>query len=173
MVQSIWLNFDRRQMTKKNIQTIIETVKDTYKTYSYIDTNHSNTHKFVFLDYTDFKVISRILGIKLDDKKRCSCGCCSTTLEIVMYFCDLEFNYGKIFLKLVKDKSVIQPTYFNIGRNVWGDVGQYYERLNILRFILEEIKSNLDDKGIKSKLDIDDCEKETFVDYFNKEDDGK
>lgn len=163
MVQSIWLEFDKRQMTKKNIQTIIETVKDAYKTYSYIDSDSSNTHKFVFLDITDFKAISRILGIELDDKKRCSCGCYSTTLEIVMFFCDLEFTYGKKFTNI---SSCEQPVYFNIGRNVWGSIGLYYERLNTLRFILLEIKTELDKKGIKSKLDLCDCEKDTFVDYF-------
>ena len=165
MVQSIWLQFDKRQMTKKNIQIIIETVKDTYKTYSYVDDKYSNTHKFAFLDITDFKAISRILGIKLDDKKRCDCGCYSTTLERVMYFCDLEFTYGKKFANTLSYK----PVYFNIGRNVWGSLGLYYERLNILRFILEEIKTELDNKGIKSRLDLDDCNNDHFVKYFKKE----
>ena len=165
MVQSIWLEFDKKQMTKENIQTIIEIVKDNFKTYYYVDDKRSSTSKFAFLDCSQIKNIANSINIEIDDEKRCDCGCYSTTFERVAYFIDLEFNYGKILNKQLPEDE--QPyTYFQLGRDVWGSIGLYYERLNILRFILECIKKELDKKGIKSRLSLSDCEKETFVDYF-------
>jgi len=165
MVQSIWLEFDKKQITKENIQTIIETIKDNFKTYSYVDDKHSNTTKFAFLDCFQIRNIAKSINLEIDDKERCDCGCYSTTFERVVYFIDLEFNYGKCFNKTLPEED--QPyTYFRLGRDVWGSIGLYYERLNILRFILEHIKKELDKKGIRSELSLSDCEKETFVDYF-------
>jgi len=165
MVQSIWLYFDDAQMTKENIQIIIKTIKDNFKTYSYVDDKYSNTTKFVFLDCSQIRDIANSINLEIDDKKRCNCGCYSTTFEIVVHFIDLEFNYGKIFNKTLSEND--QPyTHFTLGRNVWGSIGLYYERLNILRFILEYIKKELDKQKINSKLSLDDCDDDCFVDYF-------
>lgn len=164
MVQSIWLEFDKKQMTKENIQKITKIIKDNFKTYSYVDDDHSNTLKFVFLDCSQIRSISKLINLEIDDEKRCDCGCYSTTFEMVAYFIDLEFNYGKVFNKILPDED--QPyTYFRLGRDVWGSIGLYYERLNILRFILEHIKKELDKQKIHSKLSLDDCD-DCFVDYF-------
>lgn len=168
MVQSIWLEFDKKQLTKENIQIIKEIIKNNYKTYSYIDDKYSNTSKFVFLDICEIKKIIKILNLEIDDEKRCDCGCYSTDLEMIMFFIDLEFDYGKGFNKIIPAED--QPyTYFRLGRDVWGSIGYYFERLNILRYILEKIKSELDKKGIKSEIDLNDCDKD-FVDFFKKSD---
>ena len=164
MVQSIWLEFDKKQMTKENIQKITKIIKDNFKTYSYVDDKHSNTSKFTFLDCSQIKNIANSINLEIDDEKRCDCGCYSTTFERVAYFIDLEFNYGKILNKQLPEDE--QPyTYFQLGRNVWGSIGLYYERLNILRFILETIKKELDKQKIYSTISLDDCD-DCFVDYF-------
>jgi len=164
MVQSIWLEFDKKQMTKENIQKITKIIKDNFKTYSYVDDKYSNTSKFAFLDCSQIKKIANSINLEIDDEKRCDCGCYSTTFERVAYFIDLEFNYGKILNKQLPEDE--QPyTYFQLGRNVWGSIGLYYERLNILRFILETIKKELDKQKIHSTISLDDCD-DCFVDYF-------
>lgn len=167
MVQSIWLEFDEKQMTKENIQKIIKIIKDNFKTYSYVDDKYSNTTKFSFLDCSQIRNIANSINLEIDDKKRCDCGCYSTVFERIVYFIDLEFNYGKCFNKILPEDE--QPyTYFRLGRDVWGSIGLYYERLNILRFILEHIKNELDKQKIHSKLSLNDCDN-YFVDYFKGE----
>lgn len=162
MVQSIWLEFDKEQRTEENKKIIIETIKKLYKTYSYVckESLRQDTMKFHFLDCNQIRFVEKVLDLKpLDDTKPCSCGCYSTDFETVCYFLDLEFRYGKPFKECPYD-------YYSLGRDVYMQIGFYHERLNILRFILECIKKEIDKKGIKSELSLSDCEKETFVDYF-------
>lgn len=164
MVQSIWLKFKKEDIDKKTIPIIINTIKDRYKTYSYLSDVHINTHHFELLDINQIKKIIKKLGLKVDGTKRCKCGCYSTDLEIITHFLDLDFHYGKI-LKHIPTVSQ-RFEYFEIGRDITLSVGMSYERFNILRYILEDIQKHLEQKGIESTLDLSDC-KEEFVDYFS------
>lgn len=162
MVQSIWLEFEKKQRTEENKKIIIETIKKLYKTYSYVSNEplRQDTMKFHFLDCNQIRFSEKVLGlIPLDDSKPCWCGCYSTDFEAACYFLDLEFRYGKPFKECPYD-------YYSLGRDVYLQIGMYHERLNILRLILVNIKNELDKHGIKSKLDLSDCSQETFTNYF-------
>lgn len=161
MVQSIWLNFDKRQLNENTVNTIKKIIKDKYKCYSYIDDKQTNTMHFKFLDSCQISEILKKIKLSVEDNKRCDCGCYSTDFERLVFLIDLELNFGKI-----DDSGIIKYSYFQLGRTVWGSVGMYKERLNTIRAILEEIKKDMDKKGIKCKLDLSDCEVEYFEGYF-------
>lgn len=162
MVQSIWLNFDLNQRNDETISKIIEIVKDNYKCYSYIspDTYKAGVHDlnvrcFIFLDTVQIKEVLNKIGLLVNDKKRCNCGCYSTDFETMMYFINLELTYG----------SISDVEYFRLGRDVWGSVGLFKERLNVLRYILENLQKSFNKEGIKSDLCLDDCEEKHFKNY--------
>lgn len=161
MVQSIWLNFDKRQLNKDGVDGIKKIIKNKYKCYSYIDEKQQNTMHFKFLDSCQISDTLKKIKLNVDDKKRCDCGCYSTDFERLMFFIDLELNFGKI-----DDSGIIKYSYFQLGRNVWGSVGMYKERLNTIRAMLEELKTDFDKSGINCELDLSDCEVEYFEGFF-------
>jgi hypothetical protein len=141
-------------------ETIIRIIKSCYKMCSYIDDKMLNKMVFEFLDCNQHKKILKEIGLKIDDTKLCDCGCYSTNFELVMKFISLELDYGKF-------NEQIDIENYRIGRNVWGSVGMYTERLNLLRYILEDIQKELKKHDIQSEMDFNDCE-DYFVDYFKK-----
>jgi hypothetical protein len=159
MVQSIWLNIDKQTMIF-NKPEIIRIIKSCYKTCNYVDDIDGMLNKitFEFLDCNQHKKILEKIGLKINDSKFCDCGCYSTDFELVMKFISLELNYGKF-------NDQIDIEFYRIGRNVWGSVGMYTERLNLLRYILEDIQKELKKHNIPSEMDFSDCE-DCFVDYF-------
>jgi hypothetical protein len=126
-----------------------------------MDDKQQNAIHFKFLDSCQILNILKKLNLVVDDKKRCECGCYSTDFERLMFFIDLELNFGKI-----DDSGIIKYSYFQLGRNVWGSIGMYDERLNTIRFILEDLKKVFDKENIKCKLDLSDCEIDYFKKYF-------
>ena len=158
MVQSIWLEFDKRQMNKDTKIKVIEAIKNRFKCAVFKDETFQNTINFKFLDCNQIKEVIDKLNLKIDDKKANLDNHFTTDFERIIWFIDLEFNIGKI------DK-LINYTYFRLGRNVWGSIDYYKERLNILRFILETLKKDLHKVGVKCKLDLSDCEDHYFKDY--------
>ena len=153
MVQSIWLQFDKKQNTKKVREQIIEVVKDKYKCAVFKSDKRENSVEFKFLDCNQIKtLINTIPNLEIADSKIGESNFYTTTFEKVVWFIDLEFNYGKF-----SDYSNI--SLFQIGRNVWGSVGLYKERLNVLYYLLRDIQKELKKKGIKSRIDLSDCEK--------------
>ena len=165
MVQSIWLKFDELEHNHNKdsiIQTIKEIVKKSYKTYSCYERSSTTLFKFYFIDCNQIKEISTKLGITLDDTTICPCGCMSTDLEILSHFIQLELKHGLI------TEVIPELVYFDLGQNLWGNVGMFHERLNIIRYILEDIQQQLKEHGIKSTIDLEDCDND-FVNYFNPE----
>lgn len=170
MVQSIWLQFHEKQLTHEIIPKIIDTVKSVIKCYSYEDEKKMNAHIFRILDYQKIMTIIQKLGLKIDDTKKCDCGCYSTELEQLLWNLSpegspLEFDHGCILNP--KDykgglgclsKDIIQAlTRFCIGKDLWGTGGHQYERALILREILTQISIKLKQLGIDSELDLSDC----------------
>ena len=101
MVQSIWLQFHENQLTHDNIPKIIDTVKSVIKCFSFADEKKSNTHIFRILEYPKIMTIIQKLGLKIDDTKKCDCGCDSTELESLLWYLSpegspIEFNHGCI-----------------------------------------------------------------------------
>ncbi len=154
MVQSIWIQFDEKQLNNKIVKKIIKIVKNKYRVFG---DPRDNALFLKFLDCNQINIISNKLRLNIDDKKFCDCGCYSTNFERFVWFIDLEFNFGK--------QADILDIYFRIGRNVWGSVGMYKERLNVLRYILEDLIKEFNNQGIKCKLDLSDCEQHYFKDY--------
>jgi hypothetical protein len=143
---------------------IIEIVKKNYKCvlkFNNQEDKKNNTLKFYFLDINQIEAIGIEIGLILDDIELCKCGCRNTEAEIVTNYIDLEFNAGTKI-------PISDYVYFRLGRNVWGTVGRYYQRLSILRYILEDLQKHFLNAGIKSKLDISDAEPQNFCDYFKK-----
>lgn len=167
MVQSIWLEFDEisDSVNKETaIQTIKEVMKKSYKTYSCYDRGSTTRFQFYFKDFREIKEIADRIGIEIDDTKMCSCGCMSTNLETLTHFIQLELMHGPLV------DQMPDLVYFQLGQNVYGEVGMYYERLNIIRYILEDMQKQLREYGIKAELDLSDCEMDVFENYPNKED---
>lgn len=154
MVQSIWLKFKKEDMTPLIINEVIKTVKGNYKCYAFQDPKMENTTSFKFLDCCQIKTILEEIKMNIDDKKLCDCGCFSTEFERLCYFIDLEFTHGS-FTKTIPDIE-----YYMLGRNVWGSIGMYAERLSVLFCILQNLQKKLKEKGINCRLDLSDCEKD-------------
>lgn len=159
MVQSIWLQFDNKELDNHvMIKWIKKIVKSKYKCYSFVDEKDKFTYRFKFIDCNQFISIIEKLNLKVDDHHQCDCGCLSTDLERLIYFIDLEFNYGKVFKEL-------DYIYFRLGRNIYSSIDPFNERLMILRYMLEDIKTEFDKVGIVSKLDLSDCDERLFDNY--------
>jgi hypothetical protein len=163
MVSGIWLEFDRSKISDLAlIDKIKKIVKSKYKCYSYEDVENGKQNTFVFklIDCNQIKNILDKLGMKIDDEEPCDCGCMSTDFERMVFFLDLEFNYGKIV-------DFINYKYFWIGRNVTMSIEPSDERLVVLRYMLEDLKREFDREGIYSRLNLDDCNPDIFNGYFN------
>ena len=169
MVQSIWLQFDNEQQTPETVERIINIIKRRYKCYTYEDDSVRRgmkvpiglkEYKFVFLDYHQIKSIDKVLNMCIDDKVvRVDYGHLSTDFEALMYFIDLNLGYG----------DLLGTNYFRLGRDVWGSVSMFYERLNVLRFILQMLQKDFEGAGIHSELSIEDCDGDYFDEDFFKE----
>lgn len=163
MVQSIWLQFDEEQQTPETVQRIIGIIRRVYKCYTYEDYSMRRgmkvpislkEYKFVFLDYHQIKSIVETLNICVDDKV--SHGNLSTDFEALMHFVDLNLGYG----------DLLGTNYFRLGRDVWGSVGMFSERLNVLRFILQTLEMEFEEGGIHSELSLVDCDGDYFDEGF-------
>lgn len=140
-----------------------------YKCYTYEDDRIRKNmkvptdlkeYKFVFLDYHQIKSIVKTLNMYIDDGViRVDYGDISTDFEALMHFIDLNLGYG----------DLLGTNYFRLGRDVWGSVAMFSERLNVLRFLLQILQKDFEDVGIHSELYLDDCDRDYFNEDFFKE----
>jgi len=163
------LQFDKKQQTSETIERIIGIIKRRYKCYTYEDDSIRRSmkvqidlkeYKFAFLDYHQIKNIVETLNIHIDDKvTKVDEGNLSTDFEALMFFIDLNLGYG----------DLLGTNYFRLGRDVCGSVGMFYERLNVLRFILQVLQKDFGEVGIHSELSLVDCDRDYFDEDFFKE----
>ncbi len=168
MVQSIWLEFDEEEMNEEMIDEIVKTINENYKTFSTVGIpkkstfSNSDVHGFNFIDCQEIVEILKKVGLEVDDEKRCDCGCYNTDFEMLVGYISLEFMHGQM-------NGSVDDVYFRVGRDITMSVGMYGLRLNILRYILEDIQEELDKKGINSEMNFGDCDRDHFesYDYWN------
>ena len=154
MVQSIWLNLKSYDVKhEENRKEIYNVIRKRFKSFIYLDEKLKNTTKIKFLDINQIKKIVNMIQLDIKDDPDNVGEEYSTDLEIITHFLDLEFNYGQIY-----EPEIYPIKFFRIGRNVWGSAGFVTERLRILKKMLKIIKKDLEKKGFKVELDLDDCE---------------